>query len=162
MSLAVDAQPISKNAMNKTRMPISAVCLITEHNLCAAHLRCNQPQGIPVTDRPTVSTTGVPIQKCPELIPDSPAGAYDGLAKCAAVDVMWSPVCSVMTPSSCDEAQAESSHATNNTKIPHHAACLFTKPNLLIAERHATSGTRALVLRQGAAKKFCAERKARV
>jgi hypothetical protein len=109
-----------------------------------------------------VSTMGAAIQKCGELSPPSPLGAYEGRWKWAAVDVMCCEGSSVTTPSSWDEAQAESSHVTTNTRIPQHAACLFTKRNLLIAERHATSGIRALVLNKGAAKKFCAERKARV
>jgi hypothetical protein len=43
------------------------------------------------------------------------------------------------TPSSGAEAQAESSHVITETIIPHHAARLFTKPNLLITEVDATS-----------------------
>jgi hypothetical protein len=96
------------------------------------------------TAHPTVDV----IQKCPELIPASPPGAYDGRPKCAAVDVWCSPVSSLTTPSSGDEAQAESSHATASTRIPHQTACLFTEPNLLIAERDATSGIPALMLKR--------------
>lgn len=90
---------------------------------------------------------GASIQKCPELIPASPPGAYDGRGKWAAVDVMRSPVCSVTTPS-WGEAQAESSHAITETSIPHQAARLFTKQNLLITGRDATSGTRGLMLKE--------------
>jgi hypothetical protein len=111
---------------------------------------------------------GYPIQKplldelWAELMPESPPGAYDGRPKCAAVDVPCSAVSSLTTPSSGEEAQAESSHAINNTRIPHHAEPLFTKPNLLIAERDATSGIGELMLNKGDAKRFCAEREARV
>ena len=163
MSLVTDVQAPSKNAISKTRTPVSAVFLITKPKLCARHLQCK-----PSHERGrsqialTILTMGDPIQKCPELIPASLPGAYDGRPKCAAVDVWCSPVSSLTTPSSGEEAQAESSHAITKASIPHHAACLFTKPNLLIAERHATSGIRELMLNKGAAKKFCAEREARV
>jgi hypothetical protein len=91
---------------------------------------------------------GVPIQKPPEwaeLIP-SPPGAYDGRLKWAAVDVIGASVGadSVTTPSWRDEAQAESSHAITKATIPHHAAPLFTKLNLLITELDANNGTRGL------------------
>ena len=114
---------------------------------------------------PTVSTMHARIQnpECPELIDVSPPGAYAGREKWAAVDVIpGSLAFSVTTPSWGDEAQAESSHARTKTSIPHHAERLFTKPNLLIAEHHATRGIRAFMPNKGAAKKFCAERKARV
>jgi hypothetical protein len=97
---------------------------------------------------------GDPIQKplldelWAELMPESPPGAYDGRPKCAAVDVPCSAVSSLTTPSSGEEAQAESSHAINNTRMPHNAEPLFTKPNLLIAERDATRGIRELTLKQ--------------
>ena len=84
--------------------------------------------------------------ECPELIAVSPPGAYDGREKWAAVDVIpGSDAFSVTTPSWGDEAQAESSHASTKTSIPHHAERLFTKPNLLIAEPDATSGIRGLM-----------------
>jgi hypothetical protein len=93
---------------------------------------------------PAILRTGVPIQKCPELVPDSPLGAYDGRAKWAAVLVIGGSVGadSVTTPSWDDEAQAESSHAITKGSTAYHAACLFTKPNLLIEETVATSGIR--------------------
>ena len=96
---------------------------------------------------PTILMTGLPTQKCPELIPASPPGAYDGRAKWAEVDVIGGSVGpdSVTTPSWGDEAQAESSHAITKASIPHHAERLFTKPNLAMAKPHATSGTRALM-----------------
>ena len=96
---------------------------------------------------PTVSTMGAPIQKPEwlELIP-SPPGAYDGREKWAAVDVIpGSDAFSVTVPSWDDEAQAESSHAITKANIPQSAARLFTKPNLLITEADATSGTRGLI-----------------
>ena len=116
-----------------------------------------------------VSTMVTPIQKPPEppewaeLIP-SPPGEYEGRSKWAEVDVMGGSkgADSVTTPSWDDEAQAESSHAITKAKIPHHAAPLFTKPNLLITEVDATSGTRGLMPKKAATKKFCAEREARV
>ena len=84
-----------------------------------------------------------PNQKCPELTPASPPGAYAGRGKWAEVDVIFgSDAFSVTTPSWGDEAQAESSHETIKARIPHHAVRLFTKPNLLIADPDATSGTR--------------------
>ena len=90
---------------------------------------------------------GAPIQKPEwlELIP-SPPGAYDGREKWAAVDVIpGSDAFSFTTPSWGDEAQAESSHASTKASIPHHAECLFTKPNVLIAEATATSEIRELM-----------------
>jgi hypothetical protein len=91
---------------------------------------------------------GVPIQKPEwlELVP-SPPGAYDGRLKCAAVDVIGGSkgADSVTTPSWDDEAQAESSHAITKARIPHDAAPLFTKPNLLIAGPPATSEIRGLM-----------------
>jgi hypothetical protein len=105
----------------------------------------------------------VPIQKCPELIPASPPGAYDGREKWAEVDVIpGSDAFSVTTPSWGDEAQAESSHAITKARIPHDAAPLFTKPNLLIAGPPATSEIRGLMPKKATTKKFCAEREARV
>jgi hypothetical protein len=92
-----------------------------------------------------------PIQKpeCPEFIPVSPPGAYDGREKWAEVLVIpGSFAFSVTTPSWGDEAQAESSHAITKARLPHDAAPLFTKPNLLIAEADATSGTRELILKE--------------
>jgi hypothetical protein len=96
---------------------------------------------------PTVLMTGVPAQKCPELIPASPPGAYDGRGKWAEVDVIGGSVGpdSVTTPSWGDEAQAESSHAITKASVPRHAERLFTKPNLAMAKPDATSGTRALM-----------------
>ena len=146
---------MSKNAMNKTRTPISAVCLITDPNLCAAHLRCNQPQRQWIQRAPTLSTTGIPIQKCPELIPASPPGAYEGRAKWAEVDVLGrSPAGSVTTPSWGDEAHAESSHAITKANIPHSAARLFTKPSLPITEANATGGTRGLMPKETSREKI--------
>src|SRR5690348_12946262 len=87
----------------------------------------------------------IQFQKCPALLPPSPLGLYVGRAKCAAVDVPCSTVSSLTTPSSGEEAQAERSHATTNTRIPHHAEHLFTMLNLLIAESGATSGTGGLM-----------------
>jgi hypothetical protein len=106
-----------------------------------------------------------PIQnpECPELIAESPPGAYAGREKWAAVDVIpGSLAFSVTTPSWGEEAQAESSHASTKTSIPHNAARLFTKQNLLITMTNATSGTRGLMLKGRATKRFCAEREARV
>ena len=111
----------------------------------------------------TVSTMGAPIQnpECPELIAESPLGAYDGRAKWAAVDVVCCSVDSVTTPSWGEEAQAESSPAITKASVIYNAARLFTKPNLLSTEPDATSGIRAVILKDGATKKFCAEREAR-
>lgn len=95
----------------------------------------------------TVSTIGVTTQKCPELTPASPPGAYDGRAKWAEVDVIGGSkgADSFTTPCSGDEAQAESSHTITKPSIPHLTERLFTKPNLLITEPDATSGTRGLM-----------------
>ena len=97
----------------------------------------------------TVSTMDAPIQnpECPELIPVSPPGAYDGREKWAEVDVIGGSkgADSVTTPSWGDEAQAESSHAITKARLPHDAAPLFTKPNLLIAGPAATSEIRGLM-----------------
>ena len=115
----------------------------------------------------TVSTMGAPTQKpapeWPELVPSLP-GANDGRAKWAAVDVIGGSVGadSVTVPSWGDEAQAESSHATTRANIPNNADRFLTKPNLAMAEPHATSGIRGLMRKEGATKKFCAEREARV
>ena len=93
----------------------------------------------------TVSTMDTPIQnpECPELIPVSPLGAYDGREKWAVVESMGASVGanSLTTPSWRDEAQAESSHAITKASIPNHAAPLFTRANLLITKRDANSGT---------------------
>ena len=106
-----------------------------------------------------------PIQnpECPELIAVSPPGAYDGREKCAAVDVIpGSLAFSVTTPSWGDEAQAESSNAITKARLPHDAATVFTKLNLLIEGPAATSEIRGLMPKERATKKFCAEREARV
>jgi hypothetical protein len=98
-----------------------------------------------------------PIQKPPEwleVIP-SPPGAYDGREKWAEVDVIpGSDAFSVTVPSWGDEAQAESSHATIKASIPQSAARLFTKPNLLITEADATSGTRGLMPKESCQEKI--------
>jgi hypothetical protein len=139
---------MSKNVIIKTRTAANVVCLITDPNLCAGHLRCNQPQE--TGSAPTASTRDVQNQKCPVLLPPSPFGAYDGFGKCASIAVICgSPVPrSVTTPSCGPEAQAESSHAITKANIPHDLAHLFTEPNLLIEQPDATSGIRVLMLRQ--------------
>ena len=97
----------------------------------------------------TVSVIGIPIQKCPELDPDSPFGAYEGRGKWASIAVICGPVFrSVTTPVWGSDAQAESSHAIIKAIIPHHAARLFTKRNLLIEDRHATTAIRELMLKE--------------
>ena len=97
----------------------------------------------------TVSAIGVPIQKCPELLPPSPLGAYDGFGKCASTAVIFGSVFrSVTTPSWDSEAQAQSNHAIIKASIPQHAACLFTTRNLLIDDLDATSGFPALMLKE--------------
>lgn len=147
----VDVQATSKKAISKTRTAVGAACLITDANLCAGHLRCNQPQEKAVTDRAYSLNDGAPIQnpECPELIAVSPPGAYDGREKWASVAVIFgSDAFSVTTPSWGDEAQAESSHAITKPSIAHPTACLFTKPNLLITEPDATSGTRGLMVKE--------------
>jgi hypothetical protein len=76
-------------------------------------------------------------------------GAYDGRGKWASTAVIFGSFAdSVTTPSWGDEAQAESSHAITKGSIPHHAERLFTKPNLPMAEPHATGGIRALMLEE--------------
>ena len=97
------------------------------------------------TDRSYSLNDGPPIQnpECPELIDESPPGAYAGREKWAEVDVIpGSDAFSFTTPSWGDEAQAESSHVSTKARIPHDAAPLFTKPNLPIAEPAATSEIR--------------------
>lgn len=137
----VDVQATSKKAISKTRTAVGAACLITDANLCAGHLRCNQPQEKAVTGC-AYSLNDARLNQKPEwleLVP-SPPGAYDGREKWAAVDVIpGSDAFSFTTPSWGDEAQAESSHAITKASIPHDAAPLFTKRNLLIAEPAATS-----------------------
>src|SRR5215472_11178150 len=97
----------------------------------------------------TASAIGVPIQKCPELLPPSPLGAYDGFGKWASIAVIFGSVFrSVTTPSWDSEAQADSKQAIIKASIPHHAACLFTTRNLLIDDPGATSGTRGLMLKE--------------
>jgi hypothetical protein len=87
---------------------------------------------------------------CPELLPPSPFGAYDGRGKWAAALVIGSSVGadSLTTPSWGDDAQPEKSHVTTKTSIPYDAERLFTKPNLPIAEPDATSGIRRLMLKE--------------
>ena len=155
----VAVQATSKKAISKMRMPVGAACLITartyvRHISDATSLKRRRSQ-----TTPTVSTTDAPIQKCPEVIPWLPGlnvGRANGAGSAPA------PGLSMTTPSSGADAQAESTHAITKASIPHHAACLFTKPNLLIAEVDATSGARGLTLKKGVTKKFCAEREARV
>ena len=155
---------MNKNAMNKTRTAVSAPFLITNRTYVQAISDATSHERRRSQIALTVSTMGDPIQKpeWPELIAESPAGAYDGRAKWAAVDVPCSAVSSLTTPSSGEEAQAERSHATTNTRIPHHAEHLFTMLNLLIAESGATSGTGGLMPKKSGHEKFCVEREARV
>ena len=47
----VAVQATSKKAISKTKMAVGAACLITDANLCAGHLRCNQLQQPAVTER---------------------------------------------------------------------------------------------------------------
>jgi len=101
--------------------------------------------------------------ECPELIAESPPGAYAGREKWAAVDVIpGSLAFSVTTPSWGDEAQAESSHAITKARIPHDAERLFTKPNLLIAEPAATSEIHGLIPKENRHEKILRRREARV
>ena len=154
-------QATSKNVISETRTPISAACLITDPNLCAGHLRCNQPRETAAQHALAVSTTGVPIQKCPELDPASPLGPYDGRGKWAAVAVIGGSkgADSVTTPSWGDEAQANRSHAITKASTPPHAARLFTKPNLLSTEPDATSGIRALMPKERRHEKILREKR---
>jgi hypothetical protein len=69
---------------------------------------------------------------------------------------------SVTTPSWGDEAQAESSHAITKASIPHDAAPLFTKRNLLIAEPAATSEIHGLIPKENRHEKILRRREARV
>jgi hypothetical protein len=157
---------MSKNATSTTRTPVSAACLITHRTYVRVISDATSRRRRRSQSAPTVSTIGVPIQKCPELDPLSPLGAYDGRGKWAAVAVIPGsvPPRSVTTPSWGDEAQAESSHAITKAIIPHHAERLFTKPNLLIAEPDATSRTSTTDCDniKTSAKKFCTEREARL
>src|SRR5262249_33724019 len=100
------------------------------------------PQETAVTGAPTVSTIGVTTQKCPELVPPSPLGAYDGRGKWAAVSVICGSVGvdSVTTPSWGEEAQAESRHAISKASTADKAACFVTGANLLLAKLDATGG----------------------
>ena len=51
VSSVIDVQATSKEAISKTRTPVSAACLITDPNLCAGDLRCNQLQETAITER---------------------------------------------------------------------------------------------------------------
>jgi len=103
----------------------------------------------------TVSAIGVPIQKCPELDPPSPFGAYEGFGKWASIAVICGSVFrSVTTPFWGSEAQAESSHVIIKASIPHHAARLLTKRNLLIEKPDATTGIRASMLNETSREKI--------
>jgi hypothetical protein len=66
-------------------------------------------------------------------------GTYDGRAKCASGEYVPRSVDSVTTPSSLDEAQAESRQPITKEITPHKAACFFTEANVPIAETDATS-----------------------
>jgi hypothetical protein len=157
---------MSKNATNTTRTPVSAACLITHRTYVRVISDATNRKRRRSQSAPTVSTIGVPIQKCPELDPLSPLGAYDGRGKWAAVAVMAGSVDprSVTTPSSLDEAHAERRHAINKTSTARHTRRLFTKPNLLSAEPDATSGSSTTDCDniKTSAKTFCAEREARL
>ena len=146
----VDAHATSKNVVSKTRTPAITACLITDPKPMCRPSPMQPAARDGSQTAPTVSTMGAPIQKLPpewaELIPESPPGAYDGRLKWAAVDVIpGSDAFSLTTPSWGDEAQAESSHATTKTNIPHNAERFFTKSNLAMVEPHATSGIRGLM-----------------
>jgi hypothetical protein len=107
----------------------------------------------------------VTTQKCPELVPPSPLGAYDGRGKWAAVSVICGSVGvdSVTTPSWGEEAQAESRHAISKASTADKAACFVTGANLLLAKLDATGGAGgSIVKKQRGRKKFCAEMEARV
>src|SRR3954447_12804302 len=95
------------------------------------HVRCNQSNTSESRTASAVPTLSALTQKPPEwaeLIP-SPPGAYDGREKWASEVSMGASVGanSFTTPSSCDEAQAESSEAIIKISIPHHAERLFTR-----------------------------------
>ena len=152
--------------MSKTRMPVSASCLITDRTYVLGISDATSRKRRQSQTAPAISTMDVPIQNPPEwaeLVPSLP-GENDGRPKWAAVDVIGASVGadSVTVPSWGDEAQAESSHATTRANIPNNADRFLTKPNLAMAELHATSGIRGLMRKEGATKKFCAEREARV
>jgi len=86
----------------------------------------------------TVAIIGVAIQKCPEVDPPSPLGAYDGRPKCASGEYVPGSVDSLTTPSSFDEEQAESRHPITKEITPHKAARFFTDTNVPIAQLDAT------------------------
>ena len=88
VSLVIDVQATSKKAISKTRTPVGAGCLITDQTYVrdiSDATSCNSRRSQSAS---TVSTIGVTTQKCPELTPASPPGAYDGREKWAEVDVI--------------------------------------------------------------------------
>lgn len=180
-------QAASNNAINKTRTPVSAACLITGSEPIHGDARCNQlclnpfscsgALSAPNYKFTTPRRTGVrsetagtalkishSIQKCEELIPPSPEGANDGRAKCASGEYVPGSVDSVTTPSSLDEAQAESRHPITKEIAPHKAAYFFTEANVSIAAPDATPPrveARSVNIKAGT-KRFCAQSEARV
>jgi hypothetical protein len=68
----------------------------------------------------------------------SPCGLYAGRPKCASGEYVPGSVDSLTTPSSFDEAQAESRDPITKEITPHKAACFFTETNVPIAQPDAT------------------------
>ena len=118
-------------------MLVSTACLITartyvRHICDATGRKTRRPQTAPI-----VSTIDAPIQKCPELIPSLP-GLNVGRAKGAGSAP--APGLSMTTPSSGDEAQAESRNITSKASTPDKPACFFTEAKVAIALSDATPG----------------------
>jgi hypothetical protein len=134
--------------MNKTKTPVMKVFLITDAEPIQGHPRCKQP-GLQQVAPDKKQKRGdnkaaigsrhcASIQKCPELIPAPPEGANDGRAKWASGEYVPGSVDSVTTPSSLDEAQAESRHPITKEITPHKTARFSTEANVPIAQPDAT------------------------
>jgi hypothetical protein len=60
---------MSKNEIIKTRTAANALCLITDPNLCAGHVRCNQPQETGITEWAYCLNNGRPNSEVPSAGP---------------------------------------------------------------------------------------------
>src|SRR5206468_6990482 len=134
-------RPVKSNRQN-TRWQLTAIThLFSQCSAVAALYDCrNMNSGS--REKRARSQTAVTVTRCAAIQKRLPAipvlpGAYVGRSKCAAGAVTPSGG-SVTTPSSLDDAQAQSTHTITKATTPDKAARLFTEENVPIADTDAT------------------------
>ena len=143
------AQAANKKAISKTRVPVSEGCLITDANLCAGDLRCNQPRKTAVIGRryslnDALANSEVPRSRSCLAIGSKRGTREVGLSGCHFLFCV----------SFCHDAFLRSRGASGKqphdpqSKHPIPRNTLIHEANLLIEKPDATTGIRASMLNE--------------